>query len=232
MLSVFFGKDPATVRARAYAHLSSLQKDAALARIDADTYQEGQIADALGSASLFGEETLYLIDSPASHEALAAEVDALREELGASPKQFFIIEGALLAAAKKRYAAHAAHMEEVAGAANERFNTFALAESLARREKKALWIGLFDARRAGITAEEIIGILWWQLKAIRLAALTNTPEEAGMKEYPYGKAKRAAALFPEEEWERLSRELLTLYHDGHAGARDIDLSLEAWTLRI
>jgi DNA polymerase III delta subunit len=232
MLSVFFGKDPAAVRTRANEYLASLPEGAALARIDADTYEEGQIADALGSSSLFGEETRYLIDSPASLDALAAEAAALREELGASSKHFLILEGPLLAAEKKKYAAHAAHMEEIEAAGNERFNTFALAESLARRDKKALWLGLCDARRAGITAEEVIGILWWQLKAIRLAALTRTPAEAGMKDYPYKKAKHAAGLFPEEEWEQLSRELLTLYHDGHAGGRDIDLSLEAWTLRI
>jgi hypothetical protein len=83
----------------------------------------------------------------------------------------------------------------------------------------------------GLSAEEIIGTLWWQLKTLRLAMLTKSAEEAGVKDFPYNKAKRALKNFKDGEIETLSLRLLNLYHDGHAGKCDIDLALEEWVLR-
>ena len=51
-----------------------------------------------------------------------------------------------------------------------------------------------------------------------------------MKEFPYNKAKRSLAQFSPGAVAELSQSLLELYHDGHAGLRDIDLALEEWVL--
>ena len=91
---------------------------------------------------------------------------------------------------------------------------------------------LQEANAASLRPEEIIGMLWWQLKALRLAKITRTAEEAGMKEYPYKKAKQSLGLFKDGEVEQLSHSLLELYHDAHQGKRDMDLALEEWVLRV
>jgi hypothetical protein len=91
---------------------------------------------------------------------------------------------------------------------------------------------LQEALREGAQAEEIIGILWWQLKMLRLAAKTKTAAEAGVKDFPYNKAKRALAGFKSGEVDTLARSLLALYHDGHAGKRYINVALEEWVLRM
>jgi len=75
-------------------------------------------------------------------------------------------------------------------------------------------------------------MLWWQLKALRLAKQTSSASEAGMKDFPYNKAKRALAKFSEGEVEKLAQSLLEVYHDGHAGVRDMETSLEEWILRL
>jgi len=38
--------------------------------------------------------------------------------------------------------------------------------------------------------------------------------------------------FSSGEVEKLSQSLLELYHDGHAGVRDMDMALEEWVLEI
>jgi hypothetical protein len=91
---------------------------------------------------------------------------------------------------------------------------------------------LNQAQAAGSRPEEIIGILWWQLKALRLAKLTRTPDEAGMKDFPYKKAQQALRNFKEGEVDLLSHSLLELYHDAHQGKRDMSLALEEWVLRV
>ena len=171
-----------------------------------------------------------MVDTPSANADLAEEVSESLAAMAESPNTFIVLEGTLLAAAKKKYAKHAAMMEEFTAEKAERFNTFAMADALAQKDRRQLWMLLHDARQAGLAAEEIIGMLWWQLKALRLAEVTESASEAGMKDFPYNKAKRALQKFSTGEVAQLSHSLLDLYHDGHAGVRDIDLALEEWVL--
>jgi hypothetical protein len=72
--------------------------------------------------------------------------------------------------------------------------------------------------------------LWWQLKTLRLAELTQSADEAGVKSFPYDKAKRSLSKFAPGEVVALSESLLRLYHDARAGKRDLILALERWVL--
>lgn len=233
MYSIFFGTDRNGVRDAATAYIEKqMPADATLTTIDAAEYQPGQIADALGASSLFGGSEWFVLDTPSGNEDMAAAVTDALAEMAESLNTFIILEGPLLAAAKKQYAKHAVETAEFTGEKAERFNSFALAESLAGKDKRRLWVLLQEAKLSSLREEEIIGMLWWQLKALRLAALTKTAAEAGMKDFPYNKAKRALSKFAPGEVERLSQSLLELYHDGHAGVRELDLALEQWVLRV
>lgn len=230
MLAVYFGTDTSAVRRAAFATLSDTEAEPTL--IDADSFQVGLIADAVGANSLFGGAQIYLLDMPSAHADFATEVTAHLEALAESNNQFVVIEGALVAAEKKPYQKYASTIEEFKKEADARFNAFAMADALAQKDKKNLWLLLQEAKAAGLAEEEIIGTLWWQLKTLRLAAQTKSASEAGLKDFPYNKAKRALSKFKDGELETLSHSLLTLYHEGHAGVADIDLTLEAWTLRV
>ncbi len=233
MIHLFYGNDTVLVRTQAYAFFAPFEeKGIRIQRIDADSFQEGVLQDAAGAVSLFGDETAYLLDTPSASAAFMQEVQDLLPALGESPNLFVIIEGPLLTAPKKTYGKHAVSMTELSVDKARSFNVFALADSLARKDKKTLWLGLWEAKQAGLSSEEIIGTLWWQLKTLRLAARTHTAAEAGMKDFPYNKAKRALSSFKEGDIERLSRSLLAVYHKGHLGESDIDLALEQWTLNV
>lgn len=232
MFVVFFGSDRGGVRDAATAYIEkNMPVDATLTTIDFAEYQSGQVADALGAASLFGGVEWFVFDTPSGSEEFTEVVQASLTELAESNNTFILLEGPLLAATKKAYEKKAVLMNEFSAEKEERFNTFALAEALAGKDKRQLWVYLQEAKMAGQREEEIIGILWWQLKALRLAASTKTAAEAGMKDFPYNKAKRALMKFQIGEVERLSQSLLEVYHDGHAGVREIDLALEEWVLR-
>ena len=233
MLKVYCGNDLVKVRETAFAVVDKLAKgDVRVITIDADTYVEGVLSDAAGAASLFGETELYVLDTPSGHKDFEAAVFASLEALGESPNQFIVIEGTLLAAPKKKYQKYAESLEEFKGERAERFNVFSMADALARKDKKTLWLLLQEAKLDGLSDEEIIGTLWWQLKSLRLAAVTSSASEAGMKDFPYNKAKRSLSNFKDGELETTSRNLLSVYHDGHAGVRDIDLALERFVLTL
>ena len=233
MLYVFFGKDSVNVRKHAHTFAEAhVEKGVRIERIDNAGFEPGSVRDAVGSISLFGEQTLHIFDMPSLDAAFEEELKQFLETMAASERMYVVIEGPLLAAEKKRYAKWATKMEEYTASAEDRYNTFSLSDALLRKNKKELWMGLSDARMHGISPEEIIGILWWQLKTLRLVSVTHTAAEAGMKEYAYSKTKRALPSFKEGEVENLSQSLLAVYHEGHAGKKDIDLALEKWTLSI
>ncbi len=233
MYVVFFGSDRNGVRDAATAYIEKqLPKDATLSTIDAYDYSVGQIAEALGAHSLFGGAEWFVLDTPAANEEFKGELESILPELAASINTFVILEGALLAPVKKRYEKYAAESKEFSVKKQEKANPFAIAESLAQKDKRQLWVLLQEAKLAGRREEEIIGLLWWQLKSLRLAMKTTSAAAAGMSEFPYSKAKRALSKFAEGEVERLSQSLLELYHDGHAGARELDLALEEWVLKV
>lgn len=233
MLHVFYGNDTVTVRETAQAFVEAqLAPGGSTERLDSETYQPGALADMAGATSLFGEQTIYLIDTPSLQRDLYDDVIEHLPALAESPNTFVLIEQALLAPEKKKFAKHAASIEEHKQAAPTRYNVFGMADSLAKKDKRTLWVQLQEARHAGLVPEEIIGTLWWQLKSLRAAAATRSAAEAGMKDFPYSKAKRSLSNFGPGELEQLSTRLLTLYHDGHGGKVDIDLALEKWVLTI
>ncbi|MCA9362001.1 hypothetical protein KC906_01370 [Candidatus Kaiserbacteria bacterium] len=233
MYVVFFGTDRGGVRDAATSYIEkNLPADATLTTIDAAEYQPSQLSDALGASSLFGGEEWFVIDTPSNNSECDEEVKGALADMAESSNTFIVLESALLAASKKTYAKHATNMQECTAEKADRFNSFALAEALAGKDKRKLWVLLQEAKLSGMREEEIVGMLWWQLKALRLAQTTRSAAEAGMKDFPYNKAKRALVQFAPGEVERITQSLLELYHDGHAGVREMDLALEEWVLRV
>lgn len=233
MLFVFCGNDTVGVRREAFEHVATYaERGVVVEYLDEDSYHGGALSDAAGATSLFGGERLYVIDTPSNVTEFYDEVIDHLSTLAESVNTFVLLEGTLLAPEKKKFAKHAEKLEEIKAASGERFNTFALADALAKKDKKSLWLLITEARHANVSSEEIIGILWWQLKSMRLARVTSSASEAGMKDFPYNKAKRALSNFKDGEVEALSHSLLGLYHDGHLGMTDIDLALESWALRM
>ncbi len=230
MLLVFFGTDRTAIRNE--TNMITRELGVAPTVIEDSTYSAGAVASAVGALSLFGGTECFLLDTPSGEEEFEKEVVSALAEMADSQNTFVIMEGPLLADAKKKYTKYAQVVKECTAEKVERFNTFTIAEALAKKDKRQIWVLLQQARLLGIRDEETIGILWWQLKALRLAKRTNTPDEANMKEYPFKKAKQALRNFKDGEVEALSRSLLELYHLAHQGKRDMDMALEEWVLKV
>jgi len=230
MLHLYYGSDGITVRKKALE--VAQDKDYPVVRFEAETYVSGALQDISSSLSLFGDITTYIIDTPLSNPIMWEELLAVAHHLHDSKQLYIVVDGVLSASLLKKISPYLDEVASYAKSKETNFNIFLIAEALAMREKKTLWILFTEALRQSISAEELIGILWWQLKSLRVAAVTMSAHEAGMKEYSYNKAKRALKQFTEGELEQLTKSLLSVYHQGHSGEKDIWIGLEEWVLRI
>ncbi|OGG59084.1 hypothetical protein A3C89_01595 [Candidatus Kaiserbacteria bacterium RIFCSPHIGHO2_02_FULL_50_50] len=231
MLLVFYGGDTETARAKMREHLAQDTRQPQW--IIATEWYPGRSLEVANTMPLFGGVHLYVLDTPSNDDAYDAEVYASLEAFAQSPHTFVLVEGSLLVGKVKKLQSHAQEIFEFRSAEKKStFNTFALADALAARDKRSLWVKLHEALRAGESAEAIIGVLWWQLKALALAARTKNAAEADMKDFPYQKAKRALAKFKDGDIEHFMRTLSAVLHEGHGGKRNINDALETWVLSI
>jgi DNA polymerase III delta subunit len=93
----------------------------------------------------------------------------------------------------------------------ETFNMFALATVFGTRDRKKLWLMLNKASRAGAAPEAVAGMLHWKVRDMM---------------------GKGSAAYTKEELGSISRTLVTLYHDSHRGAGDLELLLERFALRL
>jgi DNA polymerase III delta subunit len=233
MLHVFCGSDTVAVRTRALVALAPFEVDGIIpTRLEAETYESGALAHFLGRVSLFGGAAVCVLDTPSSDETFLLETQNALVALAEPPHTFVLIESAPTAEYRRQLKKHATSFVELKAEAKEKSDQFALGNALAARDKKTLWIVLTQELRSGTAPEALVGLLWYQLKTMRLAALTKTAGEAGLKEFPYKKAQVALKKYGTEEVERLSSELLDVYHRGHAENGDMKVGLEKWVLFI
>lgn len=232
MLSVFFGNDVIQVRQKAFAHLEDTAADALITHLTSDTYEKGIIVDLAEGVSLFGSEQVCVIDTSSDDAEVFESVLECVPLMAESPNHFMMIETTLTAPNKRKLQAHAETFTEISTDKKEKFNTFLLTDAFLRRDKKSLWLLLIEAWRNGSSNEEIIGILFWQIKILRLVERSKSAEESGQKPFVYSKAKKALQNFTEGELDTHSRTLLSIYHNGHLGKHDIALALEKWVLTI
>lgn len=235
MLYVFYGTDAVNVRKAAHSFLAEEyeQKGYTIDRIAPEAYEAGMLVDRAGAQSLFSDErTVTVLDTPSEQREVFEDVLEHVEILGESPNSFVLVETGLRAPEKKAFAKHAHKMHEEKADQKKDFNIFSMTDALLRRDKKSLWVLLVRARERGISGEEVVGVLYWQVKMLMLAERTNSPEEAGQKPFVYTKTKKGLSALKAGEPTALSRSLLTFYHEAHLGKQDIDIALERFMLSL
>ncbi len=232
MIKIYFGNDTIKIRTAAQKEVEKfVSAGGRMEFVDSDSYEEGMLLNLAMGNSLFGDKIVFLLEYPLANTKVRDDLEKNFSQLEESEQLFVVIEGALKAEQKKLWS-KCSRMEEFKAEAGESFNVFALGDAILKRDRKALWLIWSEARLLGIAPEELVGIIWWQLKSLRLAGLTSSAEEAGMKGFPYQKSKRGLAKFAVEDPEKLSRSLIETYHQSRLGYLDLDMAMERWLLRL
>lgn len=237
MLYVFHGTDTTAVVDRARACVADLTKehlDAQVFLFDEPISEPAELDAHIDARDLFARVHITVLKDPFGNTESEEFFLSRTPRLQASENLFVIVAGKLTAGQRRTFETHAVHVEEQVRheAKHKEYNVFALADALTMRDKRGLWVGYRGAIRAGLAPESICGTLHWAVRAMLAASRERTPEEAGLKPYPFEKARRGAARFSHDELSVLSQSLIRVYHDAHRGRHDLALALERWVIGL
>jgi len=195
MLYVYYGEDVDTARKKVQATVASMlakNPDALYFRVTSDTLDSYDFEELTQSQGLFKSEYIVVLDTLLSGKEKNEVVLENIKQIAESPHPFFLLDGKLLAPVRKKLEKHAEKVHEFEFKNKpkaESFNIFSLTDALGEKNVKKLWTLFREAKYSGASDEEIHGILFWMFKSLSLAAQSSTAEQAGMKSYPFNKAK-------------------------------------------
>lgn len=112
----------------------------------------------------------------------------------------------------------------------EKFNIFSITDAFGQKDKRKVWVLLQKAIKEGISFEEILNILIWQVKNIILVKNSKDIKKTGLAPFVFQKTKKFADNFKDQELKDISRDLVSLFHESHLGL-DLSSSLELFILK-
>jgi DNA polymerase III delta subunit len=238
MLYVIHGTDIDKAREKSRALFDALREkkpDASAGEISAETVTADKIEELTQTQGLFENKQIVFMDRTLENkdvrEVILDKIDAIAE----SPNIFIFFEGKLTKEVLKKLEKRAEKITEYeADDAPKKpaESLFPMADALANRDKKSLWVMLRRALDDEAAPEEVHGILFWQAKSLALAAKSANAAEAGLNPFVFSKAKRAAANFKAGEIDMLVSNLVSMYHRAHRGEIDFAIELEKLALDI
>jgi len=237
MLYLIYGDDFKKSRERLnilVKELSNKKPDISLVKIDEDNIFDYDISGFLLGQGLFEKEILVIFDHIIAAGLINDDVENILPKMSRSKNTFMFLDGSLskkiVSLAKKE----GGQIEEFILKKTEKsiFNPFSLGDALGEKNRRKLWTSFYKALRAGLSAEEIHGIFFWQIKSIIVAKESVSIGESGLKPYVFGKAKRFSLKYKTEELKKMSVKLVDIYHDSRRGLTELPVALERFILKI
>ena len=238
MLYIFHGSDTATSSKKMIATIAQMQKkkpDASFFRVEDGKLTQDIVNELTLSQGLFEQKYIVEIQYPLEKADTKGVFLKNLKELSESDNVFLVLESEINKTDLKKIEKHSEklfeHNVEKSVKKND-INLFNVAEQIMKGDKKNGWAGLRKALDAGISPEEIHGVLWWQVKSIYMSKISKNASSAGMKEFTFNKAKRLGEKYRKEDVEKIMNELVEMSHEAHLGNKDFELGLERFVLNI
>jgi hypothetical protein len=187
---------------------------------------------------LFEPCSIYMIDSALSDATTRALIIDNIEIIAKSHNVFIFFEREGLSksvldkletlCAKVYLSSHSTEFQKV----NDNRELFALADALSSRAKKDLWIRYSEVMLDGKSSEEVLAILFWQVKALMIARASTSASQAKLSPFVYAKAVRQAHKWSQDKLKALAWALVVCFHDSRRGVCNMQDRLEKIILSI
>jgi DNA polymerase III delta subunit len=237
MIYLLYGNDAYTSRAKLHTLIDGLFKkrpNAEYFHITSENISEISLEELIFSQGIFEQKYIVVFDNVFQDKVQKENLLKHIKEMQGVEHIFIFLEEKLDKKTIDKFKRYAQKIQEFnkSETKKEKFNVFSLTDSLGKRDRKNLWFLYQRAIDEHIPAEEIHGILFWQVKSMLLAMLSDSAKDAGINPFVFNKSKGFLKNYSPQEVHNLSKKLMMLSHDSRRGIHDFNVALEMFTLSI
>lgn len=247
MIYFYYGTDTESARKKAKVTIDFLlvkKPDATLIKIGDEDLNQNKILELAGGQALFSSKYIVYFSCTFLNKENKELILKNIKEIAGSDNIFIFAEGKMDKVSLTKIEKNAEKVQEFVkpektltkkealAQRGEKIDFFEFSNALGKRDKRELWVLYQDALAEQVPAEEVHGIFFWEIKSMLLARKCKTETEAGMKPFPFQKARECSRNYKEGELEKLSSKLVSMYHEAHRGNVDFHISLERFILEL
>lgn len=236
MLYVIYGND----KKRKEEYLDALRKKITTPDTSVELVEEEQISkdwldESLQGRGLFGEKKIFLLNDVLGKKEVQELIFEKVEDFKRTENIFIISESSFSPKNTDLFKGIADEIKEfsqASGGKAQEFNIFLLGDALGARNKKDLWVLYERAKKTGLSDEEIAGTLFWSVKNLALMKNAKEGDNAGLNPYVASKNRGYVKKYSATEIQKLSGDLIKIYHEAHRGGESMDVALEKFILSL
>ena len=224
MIYFFYGKNTDKSRMKARDLIDSLRKkkpDASFFKFDTESFDNAKMQEYIGGQGLFSNKYIVFLDRLCEDKEIKEQFIEKLKEIKESENIFIILEGKIdkvtagkLEKRSEKFINSDLTEKEIEEKDNkkEELNIFEIANALARRNKKEIWMIYRQLIDSGKVPEEIHGVLFWKAKTMLLADSVYN--------------------WKKEELLKFIDDLITIYHEARRGNGEIEIGVERLVLGV
>lgn len=244
MIYLTYGSDTEKARSKFRDLIAALLKkkpDATHTKITDEDFAAERVDELVEASGLFEIRTIIEFDHVLRNKEAKEIIVGRLGEIQDSKNIFVFLEGDIDAPTLKKFQKNGEKLQEFSlknkatsdePAGRPDFNIFSMTDAFGRRDRKQLWALYTTAKMKDVSDEEIHSILFWQLKSMFQALNARIPAASGLKPFVFQKALGFSKNFTPAELQKISSDLVSIYHDARRGIVDFDVALEKFILEV
>lgn len=240
MIYLLYGSDTDKARTKLHELVATLIKkkpDASHERLNDETFAADRLEELMGGMGLFSSKAIIEMQHVFRNKDAKETVLERIKDIGTSENIFVFLEAELTKSDLAKFEKNAQkvqvfELKTTGEIKKEAFKIFSLTDAFGRRDRKQLWVLYIKAKMNEVAAEEIHGILFWQVKAMLQTAQATSAKDAGLNPFVYQKSQGFLRNYSEAEVKAISSRLVSIYHQARRGIQDFDNALEKFILEV
>jgi len=202
--------------------------------LDQENFSEDTLKELILGADLFVSKFVVSAKYLLSNKNTRDIAESFLKEIKESDNVFIFLEDNLTKTLEKKLVKYAEKMEKVSGLAKIKpeYKLFSLTDSIGRRNKQESWFEYHRAILGGVLPEEILGMIFWQVKNMIITTKVRTAKDSGLNPFVYNKTKGHVQNFSSEELNNMSLSVVDLYHRSRRGLVNLNEGIEKLLLKL
>jgi len=239
MIYFLYGNDKFALRKKMHSILDTLCKkrpDAEIFKINTENFEYAKFEELIFSQGLFDSKYIVVADNVFEDKNIKDFIIEKLDKMKESQNVFVCLDGKVDAKSLKEIEKYSEKAQEFSlkedFSYKKNFNIFGVTDGILEKNKKRLWVDYLKILKQEIPAEELHGIMFWQVKNMSIVSKVNSQKESGLTPYQYKNALSGSRKYKDDEINKMMSDLVLMTHKVRSGEGDLDIMIEKWILGL